>query len=492
MPFFGVACTSFQGNQLVSIKLRPDYIEPSSYSHFIMSTFNIKRKETVTFLDVVEAHEERGSTVSFVDDSKKDENISEDLEIEPQSEVSSEEENEVEQDSEDVRNALDKLSDHHLLSIVSDMENNLYHVKLENNIFRYYLLNNDSSLLDGFQVLVDFAQGKGPPPPELTSDLAAKRSAKLNSVSIMSILDLKSPKINISHKSDMVTKATEEAQAKLESFLKKSSRIRRKLKSELEEFFVRESDVKEARDIFEYNIVTHGVDKLTQRIPAEKFIRYMEDWLKSATLNLEKLRLRTASLKVHYKKVCQTLLQRQELGENVHAVDFDQLEIENKHFITKIDQKNTHLLELKKMNGGANLVLSKHKKYLHGQQQECNNLKAKMGEHEKQKDEIERECQAVEEEGEKAEERLGFIKNLKNSYTVPDVMDYIKIKRELIDVRKGVKVWQRRKKIQEFTINACVRQMKNITGSSVVDPAWFEDPEDSDSSAFSLLNHISF
>lgn len=202
----------------------------------------------------------------------------------------------------------------------------------------------------------------------------------------------------------------------------------------------------------------------------------MEDWLKSATLNIEKLRLRTASLKVHYKKVSQTLIQRQELGENVHAVDFDQLEIENKHFLQKIEQKNLHSIELKKMNGGANLVLSRNKKYLQKQMKEHNDLKDKLAEHQKLIEDIEKECEIVEKEAGRATERLEYIKKLNNSYTVPEVMEYINIKTELNEYRNEVKVWQRRKKIQDITLNACIRQMKNITGSSTVNRSWFVDP----------------
>lgn len=375
-----------------------------------------------------------------------------------------------------VENPLDKLDDHQLVNAVALLETELRHCQLENVIFSYYLEQYDPSLLEGFQPLLSYIKGEGPPPVELITELTSRRSTRLDTASLSSILETRGPKINLSHKIDMVTKVTEEIQAKLEIFLKKCHKTRTKLKSELEEFNIREGDIREARDIFEFNVVTQGVEKLTQRIPAEKFIRYMEDWLKSATLNIEKLRLRTASLKVHYKKVSQTLIQRQELGENVHGVDFDQLEIENKHFLQKIEQKNIHSIELKKMNGGANLVLSRNKKYLQRQTKEFNDLKDKLVEHQKLVEDIEKECEVVEKEAEKASERLEYIRELNKSYTVPEVMKYISIKTELNDYRNEVKVWYRRKKIQDITLNACIRHMKNITGCSTVNKSWFVDP----------------
>lgn len=66
---------------------------------------------------------------------------------------------------------------------------------------------------------------------------------------------------------------TEEIQTALEKFVKKSHRIKWNFKAEIEEYGIRDDELHESRDIFEQTIVTEGVDKLTQRIPAEKFIR---------------------------------------------------------------------------------------------------------------------------------------------------------------------------------------------------------------------------
>lgn len=79
----------------------------------------------------------------------------------------------------------------------------------------------------------------------------------------------------------------------------------------------------------------------------------MEEWLRDAEVTLEKLRLRTSTLYIQFAKVSSQLLAKEELGETLHAVDFDQLQIENQRLRKKIEEKNTHLLELKKMTGGS-------------------------------------------------------------------------------------------------------------------------------------------
>lgn len=366
---------------------------------------------------------------------------------------------------------LNDLTDQQVIDLVQELETENRHLQVENVLFESFLHENDESLLDGLDEIMEFLLGR-----DWVSSSTDQLKYKLDSyTSITSIAEGKGPKINLAQKTDMLMRAMEDTQSKLETFLKKSHVTRRNLKSELQEFSIRELEIKEATDIFEYNVVVQGVDKLTQRIPAEKFIRYMDEWLRSAQFQIEKLRLRIATLKGQYNKVSHQLIQRQELGENVHAVDFDQLEIENKHFKDKIEQKNTHLIELKKMNGGANLVLSTHKKTLQKLQEDCTRLKEEIEAKNKEITFTEKVCEQADDELKTEIEKYENCKKLKSRYVVPDVMEYVKLKVRLEELRKNIKVWIRRKKIQDIALNTCLREMKNLTGKRDVDPAWFEE-----------------
>ena len=53
--------------------------------------------------------------------------------------------------------------------------------------------------------------------------------------------------------------------------------------------------------------------------------------------------------------------QREELGEVLHEVDFKQLKIENKQFMTKIDEKNNEMIKLKKIVGSVTQTLNYRK-----------------------------------------------------------------------------------------------------------------------------------
>lgn len=54
-------------------------------------------------------------------------------------------------------------------------------------------------------------------------------------------------------------------------------------------------------------------------------------------------------------------IQKEELGEVLHEVDFKQLKIENKQYMAKIDEKNNEMIKLKKMVGMVTQTLNYRK-----------------------------------------------------------------------------------------------------------------------------------
>ena len=55
------------------------------------------------------------------------------------------------------------------------------------------------------------------------------------------------------------------------------------------------------------------------------------------------------------------LLQKEEMGEVLHEVDFNQLKIENQQYLEKIDERNQDLLRLKMMHTSTQQVLNTFK-----------------------------------------------------------------------------------------------------------------------------------
>lgn len=75
-------------------------------------------------------------------------------------------------------------------------------------------------------------------------------------------------------------------------------------------------EIKEAQINFEQKLMIEGLDPITGKLPGEKFIRYQEVRLKAEEIEIDRIRIKTGSLKSHLKKVKQQLAQKEELGES--------------------------------------------------------------------------------------------------------------------------------------------------------------------------------
>ncbi|CAH2001719.1 unnamed protein product [Acanthoscelides obtectus] len=384
------------------------------------------------------------------------------------------------------------LNDIEFLEMMYEEEEKARHLNIENEIFTLFLKENDPFAVAELEHLFlaaltlksamsqRSAKSSGSSVLGSSAYIAAgkSRSENASSASILQMMSSRGPKINLSTKTEMVVRAFEDRQAAMAAFKKKAHATRRRLKCELEEFNQREDDITDSMAAFEYNIVAQGVDPLTQRIPAEKFLNYMYAWLKNSMQNIEKMRLRTSSMRLQHSKTKSLLAQRKELSLNVTAVDFDRLEIENKHFQKKIEQKNEHLFQLKKMTAGINLVITQHRKYMQGQTDYFTKIRNDVKKINKRTDEINWEADHVQSELDKAEETYDYFLGLQKSYKVPDVMEYVKLKGELREVQKSIKIWKRKKYIQDLAMDAALREMKHLTGSKRVDKNWLRDPEE--------------
>lgn len=165
----------------------------------------------------------------------------------------------------------------------------------------------------------------------------------------------------------MANKEIEEMKNQLAVCEKKISAKKSNFTAELEEIELRIRDIDEAKKELEIQVVKKGADK-NGKISGDKFLRFMETWIKTVDRVIDKLRLKSLTIKSQIKKARLQLRQREELGETLHLIDFQALAIENEEYLKKIDEKNKQLGQLKKITGRYNIELSNCKDRLTEQQ----------------------------------------------------------------------------------------------------------------------------
>ncbi|KAK9717779.1 protein of unknown function (DUF4201) [Popillia japonica] len=384
---------------------------------------------------------------------------------------------------------LEDLSNTELIRLVQDLQVSSKRMDLENQIFENFLIANEPGLiammghtLEAVKKLNTQYSYKPQLPP-----LTGGSPTSISRVSTLSVTDEnlnidssvaksksdRGPRINFSQKTDFVLREIEEMQTSLMKFIGISHRKKSNLQAEIEESNIRAQEVDDSRNDFEQTIVIEAVEKLTQKIPAEKFVRYMQEWLKTAQIMVEKLRLRTSSLRTQQAKLKNLLVQKEELGECVHEVDFEKLKIENKNFQLSIEQKNSHLLELKRINGNANLMLTNHKKILQKQDEALRNLKKTVKATQKRIIELEEENNQTENELTFEKAKFKQLKKKARLYRVPDVMELIRKKAELDELNKTLKTWRRKSNIQKIALSTYTKMMIHITGAPRPRASWY-------------------
>jgi chromosome segregation ATPase len=93
---------------------------------------------------------------------------------------------------------------------------------------------------------------------------------------------------------------------------------------------------------------------------------------------IEKLRLKNSSLKGQINKIETILSQKEEVGDALHYIDFHQLQIENKQYVAKIEERNEELLTVKVATGKTVQSLNEFKRKLNEKLDEADWLKKEI------------------------------------------------------------------------------------------------------------------
>lgn len=140
------------------------------------------------------------------------------------------------------------------------------------------------------------------------------------------------------------------------------------------------------------------------------------------------MRLKNATLKVQKNKLHLQLKQKEEMGEVLHVIDFDQLQIENKQYQTKIEERNNELLKLKKSAGKTVQILNFHKKKLANLTKESEKLDSEIKSRKDLLARLTAETVQVCNEREKAKQFNKDLREQISDFRVPHVMDYVHVK----------------------------------------------------------------
>eukprot|EP00079_Xenopus_tropicalis_P035083 XP_017948854.1 PREDICTED: coiled-coil domain-containing protein 113 [Xenopus tropicalis] len=258
--------------------------------------------------------------------------------------------------------------------------------------------------------------------------------------------------LTVDQKCELVQKELEESKEESLRNEENAEKDLQNLKATVEEAEFRSTDIKKSKYEFERDIGKAAISiKKSAGVSPDKVIRYMEEKMRARDSLVDKLRLKNAALKVQKKKMKMQVKQKEEMGEVLHEVDFQQLKIENAQFLERIDERNQDLLQLKLTAGDTLLVLNLFKKKLNTAMAESTHLDKEIHMRKEMLQRIELEAQLVEQDREKAERVNKKLRKQLHDYRVPDVLEYIQEKTDQEDLEKSIRIWERKVEIAEFS-----------------------------------------
>ena len=254
----------------------------------------------------------------------------------------------------------------------------------------------------------------------------------------------------------------EDMQQEIENHRKNAEKTIDTLRAVLEETDIRINELK--RDAYEFkrDIVVGAENPRTGKIMAEKVTRYFEDKSKQVDAIIEKLRLKNAALKGQQSKVEVILAQKEEVGDVLHYIDFHQLQIENKQYVAKIEERNDELLNLKVTTGKTIQALNDFKKKLQDKLDEADFLKSEIKEKNANLGRLQRENNRVGKDV-KLESRLSdhLRMQIEEASEMPNVEDYILQKKDMYECETTLKNWQKKVDIMEMAAKKARLNMTN-------------------------------
>eukprot|EP01006_Ploeotia_vitrea_P014286 TRINITY_DN38387_c0_g1_i1.p1 TRINITY_DN38387_c0_g1~~TRINITY_DN38387_c0_g1_i1.p1 ORF type:complete len:437 (-),score=84.44 TRINITY_DN38387_c0_g1_i1:622-1887(-) len=231
----------------------------------------------------------------------------------------------------------------------------------------------------------------------------------------------------------------------------------------IEEAELRQQETR--RDMYEFKRDIVG-DK---KIVAEKILKYLEERLKLKETHVAKLKMKSSALKAQIGKFEHQLKQREDMGEVLHAIDFDQLKIENQQFLERIEAKNKELVKLKLTTGNTVQSLNTLTEKLNKFTQEQQFLKKQIKEREEHLEKLKEDIKTVQQEKEVAQKKNTQLRLQHEAVKVPKVEDYIQQKAEQFELEKASANWKRKVEIAEGQKKIVLQQRRQNAKEATMD-----------------------
>jgi hypothetical protein len=187
-----------------------------------------------------------------------------------------------------------------------------------------------------------------------------------------------------------------------------------------------------------------SIDKRTHKLIGEKITRYFNERLKARESLINKLRGRSSGFRSQIIHLDIQLKQKEEGGDTLNEIDFDELKIENKQFLDKIDEKNIELILFKRQVGKVTQLINHYKDDLTLKTKDLLHVQQHIDKQQILYEHAQQELDIVNNEQLRVAKKHHDLLEQTESYRVPEILDYVRKKALLYKLQRDCEVWQRK------------------------------------------------
>mmetsp|Transcript_92078 Transcript_92078/g.201788 ORF Transcript_92078/g.201788 Transcript_92078/m.201788 type:complete len:502 (-) Transcript_92078:289-1794(-) len=160
----------------------------------------------------------------------------------------------------------------------------------------------------------------------------------------------------------------------------KAARMSEELKNQLETKRQRAIECRDSFQAFKREVAKHAQYARTGESIPKKIIQEVEEFELDKEAEVEEVRGSNISLKNRLAKLEQALRKKDELADNLHVIDFEQLKIENQTLNEKIEERNEELHKLRKKTVTTVQIITHMREKIQFVQHEYGSLKGELAE----------------------------------------------------------------------------------------------------------------
>merc|ERR1712066_622797 len=158
----------------------------------------------------------------------------------------------------------------------------------------------------------------------------------------------------------------------------KAARMSDELRNQLEAKRQKAIECRDSFQEFKREVARHAEYARTGKKIPDKIIQEVEEFELDKDAEVEEVRGSNISLKNRLAKLEQLLRKKDELAENLHVIDFEQLKIENQTLNEKIEERNEELHKLRKKTDVTVQIITHMREKVQFVQQEYQVLKSDL------------------------------------------------------------------------------------------------------------------